>query len=894
GVHQLGIRFADFDLTSLHPALPATRLTGRLSGAGSAMASGRLWMVGEASLNASVIEGVGPVRADARVTMDENRIAIDSLHVLGYALEGSASGTLARNGASRDTLTFVAETDSVGMIEQVVARWLGPVDESEVASRPSGEARVSGRLVGSVGSYELLADFGLENVQRGDLHLSQAGGTATWVSATRTLRLDGTADSLRFGGLAVGGLQLQLHGRPDSLQWFGRSRYGFGAWRGRGEWHGGRGRVLAVDTLMLSLESGLWLADSRAAVAMDDSGLVFSRLNLRNVHGPGQVSIAGRWPFRGVGQLEGSIDGFTLSDALLLLLQDPDLGAGELSGTFHLRGSAGMPIIEANLSLQGGRYRRFRVPYTQGVVRYRARRLTGDVELWRFNEQILKVTAELPLDLALVEAERRRLPGPIRIRARADSADLALFEAITPTVRDLAGTLDADFGVEGTWENPELAGGITVQEGSATLPALGVRYRQLNGRLILNGDTISVDSLSLASGAGTARIRGYVRLEELTRPILSLDIRALNLDAIDIPGFLRLTATGDVALDGPIFEASLTGRGTATRGVLHFADLLAKDVINLEDSLFAQFVDTSLVRRQGLGAQVHSRFLDSLRIDSLRLQVGDEFWMRSRDANVQLGGAVVVNKIRGVYRLDGTLEARRGTYRLQLGLGNSREFTVTGGEIRYLGTPDLNADLDVDAVHQLRTTGGEDLRVFVNIGGSLYDPRLRLSSEIVTASGPSRGLPLSEPEIIGYLLFGAPTLAAGASQSGFQSRLVTQQVFGALSGPIEYSLITDMGVPLDYLQLRPTTRLGGLSGFEAAIGKQFQVLGTTAFLSASPHFCTREQFRPESIGAGLEFRLNRQWLVSASVDPIRSCELGTAWTAPNYQFGADLFWEKRF
>jgi autotransporter translocation and assembly factor TamB len=657
---------------------------------------------------------------------------------------------------------------------------------------------------------------------------------------------------------------------------------------------GGAPSVLAIDTLQLSLESGVWLADSRAAVLMDDSGLTFQDVNLRNFHGPGQLSFEGRWPFEGDGRLDGSVDGLTVPDVLVLALENPDVAAGELNGTIRLRGSASSPLIEVNLSLQDGRYRDFRAPYTQGILQYSGRRLTGDIELWRRSEQILKVTAELPIDLAFSGANQRRLPGPISVRARADSADLALFEAITPTVQDLTGTLDADFGIEGTWEDPELAGAIRVRDGAATLPALGVRHESLNGSLVLSGDTITVRDLSLRSGNGTAQVRGFVRLEELTRPVLSLGITALDLAALDIPDFLTLSVSGDVALSGPMYEASLTGRGTATRGVLFFADLLRKDIVNLEDALFAEFVDTSLIRQQGLGARVHSRFLDSLRIDSLRLEVGDEFWMRSRDANVQLGGAVFVNKLRGEYRLTGTLEARRGTYRLQLGLGNSREFTVTGGEIRYLGTPDLNADLDVDAEHEVRTTLGEDLRVFVNIGGTLYDPRLRLTSEVVTASGGGRGLALSEPEIIGYLLFGAPTLAAGASQGGLQSRLVTQQVFGALSGQIEYSLIADMGVPLDYLQIRPTTSLGGLSGFQAAFGKQFEVLGTTAFLSASPHFCSREAFRLEGVGAGLEFRLNRQWLVSASVDPIRSCEIGTAWTAPNYQFGADLFWEKRF
>jgi translocation and assembly module TamB len=598
------------------------------------------------------------------------------------------------------------------------------------------------------------------------------------------------------------------------------------------------------------------------------------------------VSVNGRWAFQGGAALEGSVDGLQLSDILVVLLRDPDVVTGELGGTLNLRGTARAPVIELMLSLRDGAYRDFRAPYTQGVLSYRDRRVTGDVELWRLGEPILNVSTELPMNLALTGVERRRLSGPIHVRAQAEGVDLTLLEAVTPAIRSLGGTLDASFGIAGTWENPELTGELSVRDGTATLPALGVRHEQLNGTLRLSGDTVVIQELSLRSGGGIARATGFIRLEELSRPVLQLAINAQEFRAIDVRDFLTLSGSGNVTLQGPLYGATLRGQATATRGVLYFADLLRKDIVNLEDTLFAEFVDTSLIRRQGLGAQLQSRFLDSLRIDSVRVTVGSDFWLRSSEANVQLAGGVSVNKIRSRYRLDGALEAPRGTYRLQLGLGNTREFAVTRGQIRYLGTSDLNADLDIDAQHEVRTTLGEDVTVFVNIGGTLYDPRLTLTSDIRPA--------LSEPEIIGYLLFGAPTLSAGASQRGFESRLLTQQVFGALSGQIEYSLISDMGVPLDYLQIRPTTSVGGLSGAEIAVGKQFEILGTTAFLSASPRICGRQALRLEGVGAGLEFRLNRQWLVSASIDPLRSCEIGATGTVATYQFGADLFWEKRF
>ena len=47
-----------------------------------------------------------------------------------------------------------------------------------------------------------------------------------------------------------------------------------------------------------------------------------------------------------------------------------------------------------------------------------------------------------------------------------------------------------------------------------------------------------------------------------------------GLVAMAVPGFLTdLTVSGDVQLEGPVYGARLTGRGTATQGVLWFADL---------------------------------------------------------------------------------------------------------------------------------------------------------------------------------------------------------------------------------------------------------------------------------------------------------------------------------
>src|SRR5262249_15476795 len=147
--------------------------------------------------------------------------------------------------------------------------------------------------------------------------------------------------------------------------------------------------------------------------------------------------------------------------------------------------------------------------------------------------------------------------------------------------------------------------------------------------------------------------------------------------------------------------------------------------------------------------------------DSLKMQMGNEVWMRSTEANIQLAGSAVFSKEAGQYQVEGTLNTPRGTYRLPLaGVAlASREFSVTKGDIRFLGTPDLNALVDIEAQYLMRRRVGDDVRIFVHIGGTLYVPTIALSSD----SRP----PIPEPEIISYLLFGGPvnTTSAGVKQA---------------------------------------------------------------------------------------------------------------------------------
>jgi hypothetical protein len=415
----------------------------------------------------------------------------------------------------------------------------------------------------------------------------------------------------------------------------------------------------------------------------------------------------------------------------------------------------------------------------------------------------------------------------------------------------------------------------------------------VNGLLRFSGDSVRVGPLGIVAGTGRARVDGLVRFPRLDEPLIDITAEMRSFVMMKREDFVEASASGQVRLAGPFMGATLTGRASVNSGVAHIEQFMRTGIVDLSDPLFAQFVDTTVLIREQLGQGLAEQFIDSLLIDSLYVDLGNDFWMRSADANIQLGGRVRVNKRAGIYFLVGTVTAVRGTYSLTLAPGMTREFTVREGTIGFFGDTATQARMDIEVEHLVETMRGEQVRVIANLTGTMREPVMELSSD----SRP----PLAESEIISYLLFGAPTVQAFLGQGSSQRRSLFEQsverFVGVLSGEIERAVVDQLGLPVDYFRIKPGEVQTGLSGTELLIGKQVKLFGEPTFLRASPRLCPRQQILSlEQIGVSLEMRFTPEWGIAASLDPVRSCEAppdGTGGAGVPYQLGFDVFWEKR-
>ncbi|HEU5262557.1 MAG TPA: translocation/assembly module TamB domain-containing protein [Gemmatimonadales bacterium] len=914
GARDFTLRARDLDLARWLHRGPPSRLTftvrGAVAGDSATPPVGAL----EATLAPSLFAGTPLDSGVARVRFADRRLYVDSLRLAQPGLITSGSGSLGWSRGTRGVLALDFDADSLNSLDSLVS-WLagreggggrGGAAAGEHGGgieRPlAGSARVLLTLEGSLDSLALEARASVTRLKWRDWEVLEGRVRGAYrPGPVPAFQLEATVDSVTRDALGFGTVVLAAQGSRDSLAWFSRARVGEGA----GFLAGGRFArrsdslsgvtTVALDSLALQLPGDVWVLERPTALTVDDSAARVSRLVLHSAYGSGSLVLEGDLPHRGRANAHVQLEGFPVVGVYALLERDTMGVAGTITATAALAGTRADPVARGAFSLTNGSFGAFRTPFVDGTVEYRAQRLDAGLHLWRSGQQILNVQAHLPLDLSLLPVAQRQLPDTLSVRATADSVDLSVLEAVTPALERVVGVFSADLGIAGSWDTPRLRGALEIGGAAATIPALNVRYEDIAGRLVLSGDTIAIRSLSARSGNGRADVGGVVRLEQLTRPVLDLRIAADQFQALDLRNTVSITASGQLTLGGPVLGATLTGRVKVPSGVLYFADLVQKRIVDLDE-----LVDTSLasiIAQQRLGPEFQNVFLDSLRIDQLELEMGSDVWLRSNEANIQLAGTVHLTKQRNLYLVSGTLQAVRGTYRLRIG-PITREFVVTQGTVRYFGTPDQDAALDIEAKHVVHPVptptqrSPEDITVVAHITGTLLVPRVTLRAE---------GLDLAQTEVISYVLFGKSSVDLAGEQGGIADRsALLQSALSVLSGEIEQTIVSG-GVPVDYLEIRPAIRAASgprgdaVLGWQLAVGRQ---LGPKTFLVLNAGFCEgRELALRKMLGLSVQFRISPEWRTEASFEPAQTCTdpgSETQQTLVPRQVGLDLFWEKRY
>lgn len=915
------------------PALPVTSLTvsgdANLAGATLQSLRGRL----TADVDAPSRFG------EARLYSGRAGLAFDSGHVEvgSFSLESSAFKLSARGGlgliaSRRDSVQFAMTVDSLGGLRQ----WLSAEDTlptilQGMSDTLSGSLNVRGTLFGSIDTLDAagLRVQGLATGYSLFAGTSRAASAALNFDVSDILRLPQgvasfTIDSVLAGGVGVSAVSLRTTIRDGLAERFFASM-----------------RTAADATITISGSvarptnyASLPIAQRETFVVVDTFAVRVDSTNAKrgfDLAAPARVTIGEKGAISldslimthsdtGVVSLRGSIDsagavrglfGFDrvpLAD-IGMLAQLPSLRSGRISATANALGTRENPLINANIAVRDANVSSLRLEQVDLRATYDSTSLLVNAAMWANNRQIVQADAALPLDLALVAGRKRQLNRALSGRLRTDSVDLTLLQSLFPDITTATGKLNTDVALSGTWEKPRLRGQVKLDDGNLTLANVGVRFNRVTADLALAGDTLIVRKLGASSGLSSDSISvvGHVAFADLQNPSFDLRLGASNFLAIDQPrnASLTISTTRPVTLTGSTNAALIRGGVRIDRGRVYVRALTQKRAIDLTDNF--DVVDTSVIRMNELLPNAPRAIVENLTVDNVFIEVGDDVWLRSPEANIKLGGALRVTRAAGReggaarLALSDSLTVQRGTYQLNLGIARP-SFEMERGVIRFFGDPDLEPALDLSAMHVVRgvrpNSNRQDVRIRVNIGGTLNRLALGLSS----ADNP----PLAETDMLSYLITGEPANAFLAANANYGDQGATLAL--RLAGSYLSSRLA--GGRFDVVQVEPSstlesasTRQNGLNLAATRVGLGMQV-GRNTYLSLSTGFCGLSSQNSNTdpltvfgrgLGAKAERRLNGGFSLALGLEPgsdAQSCNRPgvsrTFQTTPQ-QFGADLF-----
>jgi translocation and assembly module TamB len=775
----------DFLMHALIPVFPdSTRMTGEffLDGRGRQLET--VDAQGSLNLIASKVAGVDLDRLDLRLRASGGELRVEELELVAPLLRLSGTGAIplvddipegqiliAWEAASFDVLRPLIfgpdpiAVDTLSALEREVLRMngvdvdtIGAEERSRMEGSAHGELRLTGRISNLTGDgFVEVADliYGETEVASG-----RADFVGNWVRDSGW-EIEGDLD---VQGLSANDFDFERGGGEVRLG-PGAAEFALRLDRNVEETLRVEGELsrdstmttLDLGSVVVQLEDVTWELVEPARIRWEDSIIAIESFRIARpaaIQGGEGVQIEARGTIG-----EGSATSLRIEASQLELarieriLQREDLPDGLLEFTIDVGGPFESPsmsgtFVVRDLVANGGG-----LTTLEGEVEYLDQRLDLRINGGNEGTAVVSLTGSLPLDLSFGKVEGSRLlEREIDLTLSLTELPAAMISVFLGGIEEVQGVLDGEVHLGGTPRDFRPNGRVVLREGSLLLPELGIRPSAIAAEFrLLEDGTLEVDAE--ARSPGTLRASGTVALSNLRDPGFTLAVEANGFQAVQRRD-LSARIGGSVVLTGSYNAPQISGSVSVEQGEMFLEEFArSAEVVSLSDRFSVDVIDTTLVSLRPVIDAAQNPFIQNLFVQ-VDMAIGRDFWLRSREMDVEIGGALIVtfDRPKREIVMSGTLDAIRGSYN-RFG----RQFEVVGGTVEFAGTPGIDPALNIQAVARLRRAGAEALNVTANVQGTLTAPDVTLTSDAQPA--------IAEADLYSYLIFGRPTYALASGES---------------------------------------------------------------------------------------------------------------------------------
>jgi translocation and assembly module TamB len=392
------------------------------------------------------------------------------------------------------------------------------------------------------------------------------------------------------------------------------------------------------------------------------------------------------------------------------------LGQGSFEADARVSGTPSSPSGRASFTVSGLRLRAARDVHTvdvRGNVRLNGETAQLDVHLAAGGSSQLTLTGTAPLQPQ--GAVDLRLAGKLQ----ADFAN-PLLEA---RGERLAGDVTVNATVTGAIGAPKVGGTIDFANGDLRDYAQGAHLSNISARIVANGDSLQIQSLTARAGPGQLALTGQIGV---LQPQLPVDLHLTATKAQPITSdVLSANLDADVKARGTARERiDLSGTIKVNRAVIGIPNALPPEVAVLD------------VRRPGQAPPPPPQSKLVIGLD-LELHAPRAIFVQGRGLNAELGGNLHIGGTTANPAVSGGFEMIRGTFALA-----STQLNFTNGKVSFNGAG-LSGKIDPTLDFTAQSTVS-DATATLHIAGLADSPQFELSSTP----------PLPQDEILARLLFG--------------------------------------------------------------------------------------------------------------------------------------------
>jgi translocation and assembly module TamB len=470
--------------------------------------------------------------------------------------------------------------------------------------------------------------------------------------------------------------------------------------------------------------------------------------------------------------------------------------------------------------------------------------------------KLLTVTGSLPLDLtAASPADMIPAHRPMSLKLDGNGQLSGLIDLLALGEDRLTGNYKVALTVAGTRVEPEVGGELTLTEGRYLNQAFGTELRNITATLEGDQTHLTLTRFSAQDPrGGNLTASGNIDLAASPAPLLAFKAKLSSLRVAN-SDTARVTADGDIGIDGSVMEPKVTANLTIPRAEFRIPDRLPPSVPTLNviviDSRDPHSTAQRLAEARKQAAQPRQAFRAAL---DVTVAIPGQTFVRGHGLESEWRGRIEIAGNSNAPEIGGRLQTVRGTIDL---LGKS--FVIRRGVITF-----PTGQITDPRMEMLAEYNASDIVAQISVTGSPTSPTLVLSS--------SPQLP--QDEVLSRVLFGRDTGSITPAQ-GAQLALAANSL--ANGGPGIMDRLRE-GIGLDRLDFGSASTPSRSSGSPSG-GSHTDVGPTVSggkYIAPGVFVGLEQGTTPESSRAKVEVDITRGLTGYSSVGE-QSNQVGVDW-----------------